>query len=122
MEQIDRETPFADVQWEFTPKAKAFINLWDSSEQEVKNRILSELIGDYEMEFAEDFFFHTVFLPGGRDSESRAFVSMPKDRGDHTVIAVDVAVYESMGIMDQGPFEGKEVKMPMPASEDDNDC
>jgi hypothetical protein len=98
------------TEYVFSDKAKAFADRW-ASQETVLAQVKLEL---FELGCdPEDIIFHTVTVDGDWD---RAFMVIPMDIDDKTVMLIDVAVMEET-VLDAGPFKGKAVKIPTPGSE-----
>jgi hypothetical protein len=100
------------IEYRFTERGEAFAKRWSTPEA-VLAQAKVEVDGlwdDPDEASPEDLIFHVFWLEGDYD---KSFIVTPDDRGQETVMVVDVALYEDVEMMDTGVFAGKTVRMPV---------
>jgi len=96
---------------EFTPLAKVLAerhHTLDEVEAEVRQEIDDAL--DSGLESVDKLMFATAACGSMFDESIPKFIATPKGNG---VLLVDVAEYEDHGELDQGPFAGMTVSIPV---------
>lgn len=111
-----RETPMQLVELRLAPRAREFIELWGTTEEVVLAQVRTELTHDVDTDFAENFIFHIITVPG--ENRERSLSCRPIQGEEATHVLVEVVTYESV-IMDRGPFKGREILIPVVGEDDD---
>lgn len=101
---------------EFTITARAveFAKLWGVED------LVAAVIADMKRDGADvkrpqNLMFHTTFI--GPMDDNKAFVTTPSP--DNKRFVIDVAVFESHGELDAGPWKGFDVQMPSGVTPED---
>lgn len=103
----------------FTKMAEAFARAkWSlpAVEERVRKEV-DEFLVDCEGGM-NDLFMHTVFMeriPEDGIKDETFFICFPRDG----ILVVDIGLYDEGEVLKSGPFAGKRVMLPRPASEDD---